>query len=805
MRACIMRKNLEICFIFGILLSLSSMSSAQEGPVDYNEVRQEEKSAVAPVYAPDTRGEYFSPFSAERIYSIAHELWGSPKAGPQEYEQAIILLNSVLHINDRAHYIYDDLIKLAGYFPGRDYSKMVFFALNNYISSAKDLAPAESAVRYLMGKANTREQRQSLLDELIRTVGEQNRLLGSDLYLERGFLSAETADSNSAMQYFMRSYDLNPFNSLAFDKIVELSEGDLNPAGVIRQMFLRVVHDRLDLSSAAAAGDYCYGLGLYEQAYQAYRYAAGCYEYLYPERNLPASIYIPWAYSACNTTRYRNETGEIAEKVRSSGRFDIVVEAISAKAAVQMGNTNLAERILNEARSRAQEMAESESEDKRLASDMLAWFYSFAERDKDKALAWANKAYANEPNDPEIASLFGLTLSMNEHYGMAKEYAHNCGSSQICLISRALIDMDAGDDANGISLLKRAVSIEPGSLEADYARSLLSANDAEYIPPIDIDILSKGITEMFGNEILKPFAPPSKLLSARFNMSDKEIPYAADINCDLIIGNLTDKELVIDSGSFFKGLIRVDAEIQGSLRANIAGLIETRIRPAEYIRPGRSIAIPMRLKTGPLREILHSYPQADLEVTLKCLLDPIIDEQGNVESSLGIEPVTVKITRKGVGITNRFLVQRLEYLNEGHTGQRMRAVELFCGLAAEMQALESLGSLPYKLMQAEKPLVYSAIVKGLRDKDWTVKVQAITSLEYVNPNYTIVQPLAELVHHENWVIRMLAVYRLAGAQQDGQAGFEKVLQWVARNDANELVRDMAGVFGADFKESEAPK
>jgi len=799
-----MRDNLKICFIFTILFSLNSISAAQEGPVDYNEVQQEEKSAVAPVYTPDTRGEYYSPFTAERIYTIAHELWRSPKAGADEYEQAIVLLNSVLHINDRAHYIYDDLIELAGRFAGRDYSKMVFFALNNYISSAKDLAPAESAVRYLMGRANTREQRQSLLNELIRTVGEQNRLLASDLYLERGILSAETADSNSAMQYFMRAYDLNPFNSLAFDKIVELSDGNLNPAGVIRQMFLRVIRNRLDLSSAAAVGDYCYGLGLYEQAYQAYRYAAGCFEYLYPEKKLPASIYIPWAYSACNSTRYRTETGEIANTVRDSDRFDIVLEAIAAKAARQMGNTGLAERTLKQAQARAQDMADSESEDKKLTSDMLAWFYSFAQKDKDKALAWANKAYANEPNDPEIASLFGLTLSMNGHFDMAKEYAQDCGSSQICLINHALINLntDADNDANAIASLKKAVSIEPGSLEADYARSLLSANDSEYIPPVDVDILSKGINEMFGDEILKPFAPPSRLLSARFNMSDKEIPYAADIQCDLIIANLTDKELVIDAGSFFKGLIRVDAEIQGSLSANIDGLIEKRIRPAEYIRPGRSIAIPMRLQTGPLREILHCYPQADIEVTLKCLLDPISDEHGNSKSSLGIEPVTLKITRKGVGITNRFLVQRLEYLNAGQTGQRMRAVELFCGLASEMQALDSLGTLPYKLMQAEKDLLYSAIVKGLRDKDWTVKVQALTSLEYVKPNYTILQPLAELVHHENWVIRMLAVYRLAAGQQ---GGFDKVLQWIARNDTNELVKDMAAAFGAGIKDPKTQK
>jgi hypothetical protein len=55
-------------------------------------------------------------------------------------------------------------------------------------------------------------------------------------------------------------------------------------------------------------------------------------------------------------------------------------------------------------------------------------------------------------------------------------------------------------------------------------------------------------------------------------------------------------------------------------------------------------------------------------------------------------------------------------------------------------------------------------------------------------DHALLKAAAENLSHTQWPVRMMALYLLANAQQDG---FEKVLQWTVRNDPDPSVRDMA--------------
>ena len=61
----------------------------------------------------------------------------------------------------------------------------------------------------------------------------------------------------------------------------------------------------------------------------------------------------------------------------------------------------------------------------------LAWFYSFAAPQAEKALDWANKAYAIEPNSPAAGALLAYALSINGQIEWAKPLLESFGHNQI--------------------------------------------------------------------------------------------------------------------------------------------------------------------------------------------------------------------------------------------------------------------------------------------------------------------------------------------------------------------------------------
>jgi hypothetical protein len=60
-------------------------------------------------------------------------------------------------------------------------------------------------------------------------------------------------------------------------------------------------------------------------------------------------------------------------------------------------------------------------------------------------------------------------------------------------------------------------------------------------------------------------------------------------------------------------------------------------------------------------------------------------------------------------------------------------------------------------------------------------------------DYELVSAVAKNLNDSHWPARMMAVYLLAKNQN---SNFSKVLDWTAKDDSNELVRDMAMAVGA---------
>ncbi len=735
-----------------------------------------------------------SPYNAKSLFNLAHEIHTWPGAGADDRLEAMIMLNAVYELDSQANYVFDEIIDLAVKSYKRDYSDAVLFSLRKYLRSDSDLIPAIKASKYLLSHQNSREEREAVLNLLMNQVGARNDIFFSEMATEMGFLYVEKADFKTALRFFNAAYSRNPYNNLAFRKILELSDGQVNEIAVAAHHRFMLANNPLSLEAAMSYANYAYSLGLYTESYQGWKYYVELFKYLNPDSELPKQIYVPWSISALradNLTRCL----QIATRYRQEHGFNILIEVIAAKAARKMGDSQLANKILNEAQEQALEM----QEDGQFSPGMLAWFYSFGKEMPENALAWANKAYSQDPNSPEIETLFGYAMVLNEEYDLAAEQLKDVEDNQIKLLAQARIDMAKDNRQEAVEKLKEMIEIQPGSIEAQAALDMLEQQNSAYIPKNSPSSIRKEFGKIFGNRAVE-FVKPDNMLNVSIKTNGNEFSYDHDIQTELIITNTSKSQIVVNQTSIFKGNILISAKIKGDIKATIPELLKIETWPSKPIEPGKSLIIPVTIVTGPLREIMLSYPQAGFNIELTAYIDPVKDKRGNYSNYIKkLKPVTTTIKRNPVILSNRYLQSRLEALNAGQQGQVISSVRLFTGLLAEQAAFERLENPPYRLLFVETELLKSAVQKALRDENWTVKFQTMIAMQFVPLDHELVSTLGELIQDQNWPVRLMALNLLANSQ--GRQ-FDNVLDWTAKNDSNTLVRQMAVALGGQDPEQE---
>jgi len=734
-------------------------------------------------------------------YEIAYELANSADITAEQAERAIIFLTATMSLDRNANYVSPTLIKLICQYSEQDYSELVYHLLANYVdkSADADLEPARTAIRYLLDELNSREEREKLLEKLLKNLSGENDFLDSELATSLGLLLAETPDLQSAQSYLIQAYYNNKYNKLAFAKLAELIPEQIAPAMYLEHLRLVLGQNPAHLEAALGFAQYVEQLQLYETAEDAYEYCAVLFRFLYPSQPLPASIYLPWAISSYNTQRNQHKCLQIAERMRQDGRFDLLLEAIATKAAVKTGNPDLAKQIFQAAEEKSHSyLVNSKTNHKTKATkyEQLAWFYCFASPDPNKAVDWANKAYSIGPNSATAASLLAYSLVMNGETEWAKLLISSYERNQIADLTLAQIQLAQGQKDEAIQSLKSAITKDPGSLAAERAKEILTQQGGEYIPPVDPGTTLAALKNTFGETVVPTFISPEKMFSAQLNLRGSKFSYGSELGGSVAIRNNSPEPLVVSDDGVFKGYIRIDADINGDLKKQIQNLVSLKIGPGSPIKPGRSIVVPVRLLTGELRQILLTYPQASLDIEFTVYLDPVITADGKVTNRLsGIKPAKVLANRQGIELTGKFLQNRLDSLTKGKLGQKIKTTQLFTGLLREQHAMADREPL-YKLTSADwmPALLQSALVHNLtRDDDWVAKIHTMAGILSLPLDYELTSAVAGNLNDKHWPARMMALYLLAECQD---SDFTKVLDWTAKYDSSKLVRNMALALGA---------
>ena len=737
----------------------------------------------------------FPPAISRTFHEIAQQLYTSLSASDADARQAMVFLNAAISIDNDAEDLLSDIITLGWLYPQQNYTDAVYIALDGYVDASCDLELAGRAVRYLIERLDSIEDRQAFLTGLKQQFGDKNNLLGSDLAVQLSLLMAEKGDYETAGQYMMLAYNNNPYNKLAFSKLRDFAKirGDdaLGPVYVLQHWRVAMRADPLDLNAIISFAGYCESLELSRIAADAYGYAADLYAYLNAEDSLPASIYLPWMLNCYSTEGRISQCEKILERVRGDGRFDIFAETIAAKAAIKLGNAPQGQSIFATIDSLGEMLLAAESIDVDADMDQFAWYYCFGQSDPEKALIWATKAYEAEPNAADAAAILAYALVMNGQNEIAKPMLEQISDDhQIAMVAEALI-LEDEKKSTAIELLNGAIEMDPASLEAEYAKALLEDSNSPHIGMLNIDAASEALENEFGLVVPK-FAGINELISVKLSGQRSQLQYGSMIDASVIITNKSQQPVVISPEGLFKGNIRVDAEVKGDINATIPKLVTKKIRPSLAIEPEKSSSIPLQFSAGALEQLLNRHPQASLDIELTLYLDPIVAPDGTVSSLIGAAPARLKLTRPAIQLNTGYMKQRLGVLKRGQQGQKLISARLFTGLIAEQQSMTGSKAL-YRYMRADPALLNSAVLQCLEDEDTLLKIQTMAAMLPLRLDYELVQSVAADLGHDDWPIRMMAMFLLG---KSDNSHFQAVLNDKALNDPNPVVRDMAAALGA---------
>ena len=768
--------------------------------------------SVRPADSASSARQMSSVSVSRKFYELAYELAGDRDVTGAELQQAIAFLTAAIELDKSDRETRPLLIELACRDRQRDRSNLVYGLLVDYADEFADLDVAGKAVVYLLEQMNSREEREKFLERLIVDLGAGNPVLNSRIATMLGSLKAEKADNKAAASYFLQAYKANRYNRSAFEGLAAVAPEQIGPAVSLERLRLALRENPSDIEAAMAFAGYAEKLQLYEVAAKAYEYCADLFRYLYDSVPIGARIYLPWAISCYNTRSDQAKCLQIARRVRQESGFDLRMEAIAGKAAIKMGDIDLATKIFQNAEEKAGQLlaprptkggasdAQSPTAggSRQTYLEQLAWFYCFALLIPGKAVPPANEAWSADPNSPVASSLLAYALAANGDTEFASPLVNNelYERNQIGDLTRALIQLADGRRDQAIETLKAAINRDPGSFAAERAKELLEEKGGRYVPPVDPNAVMDSLESAFGRTLAPTFTPPERVISAQLDLQGDTFAYGSKLDGIVAIANNSSEPFVVSDRGLFKGNIRIDAEITGDLNRKMPNLVFARNRTSFLAAPGRSILIPVRLMAGELRDTLLTYPQASLDIEFTLYIDPVVTESGAVANRLTyVEPARVRIRRPGVRLTVRNLKDRFNSLSTDTAEKKIETALLFTGLLKEQQQYTG-GRPPYRLMYADwvTPLLRNALLQesGLlrnpADTEWIVKVHTMAEMLSLELDFELTNAVAENLNDARWPVRMMAMYLLA---QSSGSGFNRVLDSIGSTDPNGSVRAMA--------------
>lgn len=732
----------------------------------------------------------------DKFEDIAYNIFSDQDTNKDKVKQAIVFYEASNQLGETSNEIIPPLIRNLAKYSIEGHGDLMLDLLINQLYKKSDSKLIQTCISYIINQQPTREGRELFLTHLYQSTKGKNNALDSQVLISLGILREQTSDPN-IFSIYTNAYFTDKFNRTAMAKMVEFSKEEISPYVKMEHLRLNQVENPLDLSTAYAYADTTRKLGFYNLAQTSFKYCQDLHKYLYPKQPLPAYIYMPRTLAAYNSKRSKHICLQIYENLNTQSTFDLFASAIAAKAAIDLGENELAETIKKNLERKAKAIYyDSENTKQNISKSQvcqgLTWYYCFIQPNPANAHEWANNAYTLDPNSPMAGATLAYALFMNNQNEQAEKMAQKYPQNQIANMTMGLIEIQKGLAETGTEKLQKAIAIDPGSIEIQAAKDKLTELN---LPPQEIDETAsiEALAKQTTVGLVPEFLTPQEIIQLQLNTSGSTFNYGKDFGTSIAIKNLSSEPLLITDNALFTGHFRIDAKLTGDIKMDIPKLVDLHYQPTAPLKSRVTQLIKIKLYTAKLKEILENHPQAAIGIEFTLYLDPVQIDNKIQNKLADIKPIVFRVARLSTPITTRILKQRINSFTKGQVEQKLNTVKLFAGLLKEKQDLQS-HKFRYKHVSAEwmPSLLKSIIKKAIQDQDWQVRTLTMTQIIGIELDQELLAAVAKNLNDEHWPVRLMAVYLLASENYN----FQQVLNWKAKYDTNPFVRQLATAMGA---------
>lgn len=792
-----MRRGFSITIAILLILSEVGLAYAQPTrPVTKSpdQPSHEAKEDVAPTDRPSKSPDTESTSSASSLDPVDKELavWLVNQARHQGHLigradprsvslQVIALLEASTAVSKEcpdAHYWLYDL------YSRMDRTDAAREALTRYVM----MTPGDDAARLRLLELNLshRQTAEARMD-FVRSELKQkplSRVYESELrrYLAHGHY--ERRETEFASREVERALRLNPMNVSARELAYEMF-GETEPALQRTEMALQLI--AMNPSQANLVWDlaeFLDRLSLHVQAQEWYNRAIQIHQRT-DTGAVPKEFLHKLAVSYVCSGDF-GKAKEVADDILRDSPECHTTRLLRAHAEQKLGLEDAAhEDLLHVSKAYEQRADDILKEKLRDEAAEVAWFYSYHQPDKDRALMLARLAVDAPEPSPLARLAHGYALRLNGQTDEALKALNPLASTdQLAALELAKAQLERGNRAQALTLLHKAAAIQYSGIAYDLIGDLLSKY-GEAAPQSPLHDKVVAVLDRFSRDVFDFCDRPEDFLKFTLRFAEEPIPPVGPIDVTFRAENTGPFAITLGEGFMSRPLVAVSARVGGEDGLRFNNYLQVLLNSRPLLQPGDAVEKTTAVDVGLFREHLLRTVSQSLEIEITALFDPVY-EDGKLGVGMGtIEARPIRTKRRGVETIPEGVTALLDQSKSQDPAARITAAELLGALRADAESRLS-GT---KADGVPMDTITGALVTLVGDRDPRVRARAMVAVGWSKLDERITNAAASGVRGDAPpVVKMLAVSLFA--RQHGDK-FVKVLRQLSRSDPSPFVRAMA--------------
>ena len=614
----------------------------------------------------------------------------------------------------------------------------------------------------------------------------------SGLHRRMADLHFRAGDSAVAEQEARRAVEAFPGNAAALALLVELADEPDRPVRQVRASLAAIAASPTDVPEMWRLARALDDLAMGDEAAVWYQRARVTMERAAPNRPLPEHFLLDEARSHADAGRYE-QAFEAAEKLVSAAPNNIAARFLlldlatrSAKAdVVASQKAFLVEKFGKLASSRPASAPAAETADTALAVQ-AAWYYTLFAPDAEKAVKLARQAI--DAGEPTGRVVYGLAELLAGNIEKAVETLTSLAPRDpwaAAGLGEALIRQGKFEDA--VRVLREGEALRRSGLAYERIGALLNSQDESLVSPTMLPEVQTALRE-FDARVLDFVERPSEAIRLEVSAASDTWAFGDPWRCDIRLTNIAPYPVFIGDGRMIEGRILVSLAWGESSTREWPGYLPLALHDQPVLPPGASVSRTITLDVGPAAALAASFPQRELELTARFVLDPVQGAGGWLSALKGFPEAVLKITRPAVDASRMALDRLMKTVRTGSEQERVHALGVCGSLLREAEA-ETRGELDYTPRRVDEVKLAREVIAALQAPFASVRVAALEALRGTTFTKRTLEQVAPLLSDPDWLVRLTTLDVLAEVQGEK---LRPVLEKLASADADDLVRRAAG-------------